>query len=280
MISHAACAIKVHNCTRQSHTPHTLSAPPAFPPSSPLTALLTKPALHSALFAFVCVAVRVSTKDAPVIWQWSTGHEWIPYDLDTTLSLEAAYQQHQPAVTLKYGFFAANPGYSVTFKRGGGGPGRARHVQTNHNSGMRRQVRRIAEDDAELFRPVSEEERRQAERCSICQLELDEQDDTGDETSSEAVSTTHTEQSGGDVEVVGRAAARQVSGVRKSGSTAVPHSVQTSTSTVVICAATTTAATSTAPPTPIVAASTSSSSSSSSPDRIVRLAHCAPGHGT
>ena len=215
----------------------------------------------------VC-AVRVATKDAPVIWQWSTGHEWIPYDLDTTLALEQAYQQHQPALTLTHGFFAANPGYTVAFgARGGSGQGRARHVQTNHGSGMRRHVRRIAEDDTELFKPVSDDERRQAARCSVCQLELD--DEAEDEVSSEAITTTAGEQVGAEGGPIARAASRQVSALRKSGSAALPQPVQPSTSFAGSPAATT------VPP-----ATSASSSSSSSADRVVRLAKCAPGHGT
>ena len=209
-----------------------------------------------------------------MIWQWSTGHEWIPYDLDTTLALESAYQQRQPSLTLEHGFFAANPGYSVAFRGGAGseGQGRALHVQTNHNSGMRRQVRRIAEDDVELFKPVTDDERRQAERCSICQLELDE--DTTGEQGSETAATSVNEQTAGAGGTITRAASRQVSGVRKSGSTAVPQPIQPSSSN-----ATTTIAPAAATHSSVPSTTSSSSSSSSSPNRIVRLAHCAPGHG-
>lgn len=267
------------NQPTHTHTPpHNIDTPP-------LPALTSSHSLaHTPYIAAVpcravlcCAAVRVSTKDAPVIWQWSTGHEWIPYDLDTTLALESAYQQHQPALPLTHGYFAANTGYTVTFRGGGGrgGQGRARHVQTNQNTGMRRQVRRIAEDDEELFKPVSDDERRQAGRCSVCQLEL-EDNETGDEQADEATGADNSEQSGGGNEAVSRAASRQVSGVRKSGSTAVSQPVQPSASNAATSAAAVTA-TNTSPAT---TAATVSTSSSSSADRIVRLAHCAPGHGT
>ena len=212
-----------------------------------------------------------------MLWQWSTGHEWIPYDLDTTLALEHAYQQHQPELELAHGFFAANPGYSVTFGGGGVGSaqrGRARHVQTNNNSGMRRQVRRLAEDDAEMFRPVSEEERRQAEKCSICQLEFEEEEEAAEEQSSEVDGATDSEEDGGGIEAVTRAASRQAGSAKKSGSVSgnqpLHHSASNAAASVATVAVSATPATACAP---------SASASPSSADRIVRLAHCAPGHG-
>ena len=269
--------VRALHMEQHSQRPHMQHVLPGYnlntltPPSPPLSHCCSL-----AVVLAVLLAVRVSTKDAPVIWQWSTGHEWIPYDLDTTLALEAAYQHSQPSLPLTHGFFAANPGYSVAFRSGGasGERGRARHVQTNHNSGMRRQVRRIAEDDMELFKPVSDEERRQAERCSVCQLELiDNQDDTADEQGADDAvgGANHEEQNGEASEVISHATSKQEGEVRKSGSVAVPPLLQASHSDIAAVAA---ASTATEPP-----AVAASSSSSSSPDRVVRLAQCAPGHG-
>jgi len=128
------------------------------------------------LTCVMCYKVRVCVKDLKVTWQWQAAEQWIPYDLPATLQIEQAFQHSDSSVDLNVGWFSENDGYSITFRRPTATHPQPSHYQTNIHSGNHRLVRRVADDEAGLFIKITEEERAKGERCSICQVELDEEE--------------------------------------------------------------------------------------------------------
>ncbi len=105
----------------------------------------------------------------PFSWEWlpSVHDGWKPLDEPTSRQIEAAFQGAQAKVALTEGaHFAAHPRtYEVVFDRAGG-----KHVQVNRSSGMRRDVRRLADDDTAMFVPV--QALAAEDVCPICQEAL------------------------------------------------------------------------------------------------------------
>jgi len=142
------------------------------------------------LTCVMCYKVRVCVKDLSVTWQWQAADQWIPYDLPTTLQLEQAFQAGESKVALTVGWFAENDGYIVTFRRPTASHRSPAHYQTNSYTRNHRKIRRIAEDEIDLFHPVNcRADLQRGERCAICQLEFDEQVNNSESSSSSTPSS-------------------------------------------------------------------------------------------
>lgn len=113
----------------------------------------------------MCFTLRMTAKDLPVQWEWKADEKWIPYDLPSTLQIEEAFKQGKSPVRLSQGYFEDNPGYDVHFSKN-------RLYQINTHTGMRRTVRRIADEDSTVFSPAPSSITLKDEQCSICQENL------------------------------------------------------------------------------------------------------------
>ena len=115
-------------------------------------------------------------------------HSRIPYDHPSCIQIESAYQAGRSNVRLTEGYFMENPGYSITFDRSNPPKGTPRttwkFTQINTKTQNPRQVRRIADDDDNLFIPITAAE--QITMCSVCQENFDES------TSAPTTATTST----------------------------------------------------------------------------------------
>ena len=122
----------------------------------------------------MCYQVRLKAAlESKVLWQWLAGDEWIAYDFPSGEQLETAYQAGADSAQLTAGYFEGKDGYRVEFRRDKRGKLGKRAHQLNTASGMRRTVRRVADDDDDLFVPVAVADVAQPDRvCQVCQDDL------------------------------------------------------------------------------------------------------------
>ncbi|PRP77547.1 phosphatidylinositol 4-kinase [Planoprotostelium fungivorum] len=124
-----------------------------------------------------CYLVRTDTKDVEVTWQWAADPtQWIPYDMESNMQIEEAFQNGDQEVALSKGWFKNNGGYILylvwptsQFPIEG-----VRYAQINRGGNLR-MVRRIARNEEGLFEDVDASTYR-TEKCMVCQVEFEEGD--------------------------------------------------------------------------------------------------------
>ena len=203
----------------------------------------------------MCYQVRSSTRDLPYTWQWLAQVDWIPYDAPSNDQIESAYQSllsgssdAKNVIPLNKGWFAHKRGeYSIKFHqikerpREASGedsthtPSKAAFTftQLNNFSGMIRKVRRLANDDQQLFQVIPPSATQRGEKCSICAEEWwEEEEEVDAEAKRDAIkpsesvgsSSASTDESTKSEPAAAAAAVVSSSSVSSSSSSATPSS--------------------------------------------------------
>eukprot|EP00455_Lapot_gusevi_P009366 TRINITY_DN1418_c0_g1_i1.p1 TRINITY_DN1418_c0_g1~~TRINITY_DN1418_c0_g1_i1.p1 ORF type:complete len:193 (+),score=27.36 TRINITY_DN1418_c0_g1_i1:90-668(+) len=120
----------------------------------------------SSICCEMCYRTNTRAKDLDCQWEWQADDQWIPFELPSVHQIEQAFQARQRRVLLSFGFFEENPYYEVVFDYAAG-----QHFQRNTQSGNRRRVRRLGNDDDSLFQPIEVRQQDDA-MCVICQYDF------------------------------------------------------------------------------------------------------------
>eukprot|EP01084_Bolivina_argentea_P298298 514026_1 len=140
------------------------------------------------LHCVVCFYSRFEVKNLAAQWQWKAADRWITYGIPETTEIENAFKSGAKEVSLTKGWFASNPNlYCIYFdKEYGNKKHQGKHNKNNQNqhqyhdestyfyqintdTSTKREVRRIASDDDNLFKQLMLNELDEKDRkCMIC----------------------------------------------------------------------------------------------------------------